>query len=157
MSIRERIRRPVRLACLLLAVAVDAGVSAGCGDDSAGPSVTDLTGSWSATMIRYESRVSTDTIDLVAEGGSGRLVLAADGTFQLTITPPGGAPATTVGTWSLGGDVMTMTATGFSFSWQFDCTVSADELQLVGASAEWDFDDDLTPEDATWSMTFVRE
>jgi hypothetical protein len=129
---------------------------AGCGDDSTGPSPSEITGTWSATSILYADPSSDRSIDLVAGGGSGTLVLAGDGSFELTVTASGQSPAVSTGSWVLGGEVLTMTPAGFSFSWQFDCTFSADLLQLAGADAEWDLDGDLVPDAAKWSMGFVR-
>lgn len=138
---------PVILLCAVL----------GCGDDNgSGPQPEQITGTWNATKVEYVSQPPGTTVDIVALGGSGVLTLDQPDAFQLVITPSGDLPDTTRGSWELDGDVMRVTPEGMPWSLEFDVAFSGDHLALTGASAEYDFDDDDTPEDATLNLAFVR-
>lgn len=52
--------------------------------------------------------------------------------------------------------MLRLTPLGMPFSWEFDATLSGGELTLAGASVEYDFDDDGTPEQATLNLTLER-
>jgi hypothetical protein len=130
---------------------------AGCGKDkSTGPEPRQVTGVWHATKVEYVRRPAGEAVDLVALGGSGTLTLNADDSFRLVITPFAAAESVTEGTWTLGGDTLDLTPLGMSFSWQFDVALVGDSLGLSGASVEYDFDDDGTPDQATLNLLLVR-
>jgi hypothetical protein len=133
------------------------GVALACGDDAAGPSAEELTGTWEATRLEYVSvSAPVQTVDLIADGGSATLVLAPAGTYTFTIIPDGEPQATLSGTWESGGDVLTMTVTGASFSLQFALSLSGDTLRLSGADAEYDFDGDDVAEPARLNLVLTR-
>lgn len=133
------------------------GAAVACGEDSAGPSQDDIVGTWEATVMEFVSvSAPVDTVDLIADGGSATLVLAANGTYTFTVTPVGDPPDVQTGTWELGGEVMTVSPTGLPFSYQFDVVLAGDTLSLSGADAEYDFDGDDVPEAAKLNLVLVR-
>jgi hypothetical protein len=130
-------------------------VLAACSGAS-GPDADALVGSWQATKIEYRSTRSPAAVDLVAGGGSGSLVLDADGTFTFSVTPPAGPPESFTGTWEASGDVMTIRRSDRRGEMQFDLAVAADVLSLSGADAEFDFDGDGRDEPAKLDLAFRR-
>lgn len=139
-------------AAILIAAAL-----IGCGNDEpAGPEPEAITGLWNATRVEYVSRPAGSVVELVALGGSASLELAEPGGFTFTVMPSGEAPQTTTGAWQLDGDVLRLTPQGMPFSWEFDASLSAGELELTGASVEYDFDDDGSPEQATLNLALSR-
>jgi hypothetical protein len=142
-------RRAVSIALLLSAAA--------CGDDSAGPTASQITGTWQATQVEFV-RVAAPavSVDLIAAGGSATLVLASDRNFTYTVTPPGELTGLETGTWELDGAILTMTPTHLTFSLQFEVQLSGDTLRLSGADAEYDFDGDHVAEPAKLNLVLVR-
>jgi hypothetical protein len=96
------------------------------------------------------------TVELIALGGTATLTLGDDGAFHYVVTPSGEDPVVTDGTWALDGDMMNMTPQGMPFSWQFDVAFSGNTLGLSGASVEYDFNHDQTPDQAKLNLVFVR-
>jgi len=76
----------------------------GCGsDDSTGPQLQDVVGTWHATKAQVTSLVEAPfvaTIDIVASGGTLQVVLNANHTYSSTVTFPGEAPETSSGTYT---------------------------------------------------------
>ena len=145
-----------RLGLFLLAVVIVVGVAACGGDGSSGPSPTDITGTWRATKAEFVNRATGVAVDLVASGGSATLVLGADHSYVLTVSPVGRPAEVTAGTWKLDGDVMTVTPVGMSFSLQFDVAFSGDRLSLAGAHVEYDVNGDGRDEEAVLNLELVR-
>lgn len=141
----------VRTIGLLSALAV----AAACGS-STGPAASDLVGTWHATRMQYVSTTGLGTVDIVAAGGTVTLVLNADSTYQLTVTPSGGSADVSAGTWSNSIDVMTVRETGMTGEMQFQMTYTATTLTLTGANTSYDFNGDGTEEAATLNVTFTR-
>jgi hypothetical protein len=121
-----------------------------------GPKPDQITGTWNATKDEYVSQSSPAAVDLIALGGSATLVLNSDGSFEFTCTPAGEPSAVTTGTWTMTTDLFRATPTGMSWSWEWDATLAGGAFTLTGATAEYDCNDDGTPESATWNLTFVR-
>ncbi|UCC49250.1 MAG: lipocalin family protein [Gemmatimonadota bacterium] len=142
-------RRAVSIALLLSAAA--------CGDDSAGPTAGEITGTWQATQVEFV-RVATPavSVDLIAAGGSATLVLASDSNYTYTETPAGELPQIETGTWELHGAILTMTPSDSRFSLQFEVALSGDTLRLSGADVEYDFDGDHVAEPAKLNLVLVR-
>lgn len=129
----------------------------GCGDDNpSGPGKDEITGTWQATKVEYTTPAGVSMVDLIALGGSASLVLNADNTLVYTVTPAGGAPEVTTGTWHLSTDMMTVTPSGMPFSWQFDVDYTGDELRMSGADVEFDYNDDDIDEPAKLNLVFTR-
>jgi hypothetical protein len=107
--------------------------------DSTGPDVQSLIGTWQATEAEYVSVANSNIkVDIVAQGSTLRLVLNAS-TYVLTITDPGMSPEVTNGTWSKTIDTLTLTPSGGSSKSVFDMSLSSDMLTLIGGGAWFDF------------------
>jgi len=140
------------------ALSLFCGMALACGDDAAGPSPSEITGTWQATKVEYVSTAQpTVSVDLIAdEDYTVTLVLAANGSYTFTQTPPGEQPQTSTGTWELDGDVFDVAPTGTQYRLQFEIALSGNTLSLSGADAEYDFDGDQSPEDAKLNMVLTR-
>jgi len=145
-----------KVGLFLLAVVMVVGLTACGGEDTTGPSSTDITGTWRATKAEFVSSATGATVDLVASGGSATLVLGSDHSFLLTASPVGRPAEVTTGAWKLEGDVMTVTPAGMSFSLQFDVAFSGDRLSLTGAHVEYDVNGDGRDEEAVLNLELVR-
>ncbi len=129
----------------------------GCSEDkSTGPQPEQITGVWNATRVEYVSIPAGTAVDLVALGGTGTLTLNDNDTFRLVVAPFAEAQRTTEGTWTLSSDILSLTPQGMLFSWQFDVAFSGDSLGLSGASVEYDFNEDDTPDQATLNLLLAR-
>lgn len=141
----------------LLALAAVATAALGCGKSSTAPEPASFAGSWQATRVEYRATQSSDVQDIIAAGGTGSLVLGADGTFQLTLAPVDDEPFSATGTWQASGDEFTLTPTNVpNTQWQFSFSLSATVLTLSGADADYDFDKDGTMEAAKLYLTLSR-
>ena len=136
-------------------------VLASCGDDdTTAPVNNDLVDTWAATAIQLVSVANPGTsVELIALGANGRLVLQANGDFGLSIGIPGEPTEFGNGTWSSTTDVLTLNfgMGDIAGTWQFDVQLSGNTLQLTGADAEYDFDDNGTEDPATLNLTLVRD
>ena len=133
-------------------------VSQACGGDGGGgPSPSDLSGTWHLTHCEYVSTGGLGRIDLIADGGSGTMTLTTDDTLRLTVTPVSGAPVSLIATYVVEGtDLMRVTPAGASWYWAFDMSYSGAKLVLRNGSAQYDIDNDGTPDPAIWNMTMTR-
>jgi hypothetical protein len=142
----------------LLATAVAIGAFAGCGSDSEEPSTENLSGLWNATAMVFTSVENTAVrVDVIAQGATFEINLNDSGGFAATLTLPGEAPETLVGTWSYTNDTLTLQETGASFALVFDLNLGNDQMTLTGADVEYDFDDDEVDEPATLTIDLVRD
>lgn len=145
----------MRARTKLLWLGTAAALSLACSDDT-GPSEDELTGTWVATKVELVSVANPALkIDLIALGGTARLVLSASNTFTLTLTAPGRFQDVITGTWSASKDVLTLTDADGDM--QFDMSLSGDTLTLTGADMDYDFNDDDVDEPAKLNITAVRE
>ncbi len=132
------------------------GAAFACGDDSAGPAASEITGTWQATKVEYVSVAQPSvSVDLIAdEDWSATLVLGANGSYTFTRTPPGGQPLVDTGTWELDGDVLNVAPAGTQFRLQFDIALSGNTLRLSGADVEYAFNG--SAEDAKLNLVLTR-
>jgi hypothetical protein len=95
----------------LVGIAALAATLANCGDSIAPES---LLGTWDATELRFTNLANqSQTVDIVALGGTFTISLLADSTYTATITAPGIDPEVTTGTWVYTDlDGLTLTETG---------------------------------------------
>jgi hypothetical protein len=134
---------------MLFASVIGAAVACGGGDGGSGPSESEITGTWQLTKLQYVNAASPqESVDLIALGATGTLIIDPNKTYTMTLTPPVGPPETETGAWDLAGDVFAATPTGMPFDLQFDVTITGNTLRLAGADSEYDFDDDATVEAA---------
>ncbi len=141
-------------AAVLAACAI--GLAGACGGEGTGPSPTELAGTWQVVKCEYVSTQGLGTVDLIAGGGSGTLVLTTD-TFRLTVTPAGGAPVTLTGTYEIDGiDLMRVTPAGVTWYFAFDMSLSGGSLTLRNGSGEYDFNGDTQFEPAKLNLAMHR-
>jgi hypothetical protein len=124
--------------------------------DSTGVEPDDLEGTWEATEAVVTSVADDPTVsfDLIAEGGTLTLVLNADGGYVFTTTFPEEEPEIEIGTYSVAGDVLTITAVGDDPE-TFTIARNGDTMTLTGDD-DFDFNDDEIEEDATLEITLAR-
>ena len=126
-----------------------------CGD-ATGLEPADLQGTWTANSMVFTSTADpTLTVDLIVEGATLSLQLAADGMFLWTLTELGSTPATSMGAYSVVGSTLTLTDPGQGSSDPFTITRDGNNMTLTG-SDEYDFDEDGLDEDATLRITLTR-
>lgn len=144
----------VRRAILPVVLVLLALLPVGCGKDTLeAPQPENLTRSWHLTSCEYRHETNAALhVDLVAEGWVIDLYINDNGHFRYTWTPPGGSEQYWDGTWSIAGQIVSLTRDGYGFSWQFTAEVGETSLTLRGANAEYDFDGDGTPEPAIWNL-----
>jgi hypothetical protein len=150
----------MRLA--LIAPLIVAAALAGCGGESGtGPSTVSqttqqgITGTWRATKAEFTSTAGVK-VDIVAKGTTLMLVFGG-GSYTMTTTDPGAASRVETGTWSASTDLVTMTPTGMSWSWQFDLSLAGNSLTLANGGAEFDFNLDGLNEPAKLTMVLTRQ
>jgi hypothetical protein len=138
---------------LMLVAAIAAGAACGSGDGGSGPSPSAITGTWQLTKVLFVSQANPQqSVDVIALGGTGTLTFNSDKTFSYTLTVPPAAPETTTGTWSLGGQVLTIVRDGFSGNVQFDITLAGQTLKLAGGHVDFDVNNDGTDEPAILTL-----
>ena len=143
-----------------MAAAIVCGLSLGlaCGGDGGeGPSQSELVGTWQVVKCEYVSTQGLGSIDLIARGGSGTLILTADDTLKVAVTPVSGPPVSFTGTYEVRGiDLMRVTPAGVTWYWAFDMDLSGDRLTLRNGGAEYDINDDGTRDQAKWNLEMTR-
>ena len=141
----------IAMAGLVLAMA-----GAGCGgggDKIEAPSTQTFARTWHLTKCEYVNVANTSQkVDLIASGWVIDLIVSDNMTYLFSATPPGGTVHTSGGTWSVSGSMVNFTPDGSSYSWQFTAQVTETTMTLSGADAEYDFNNDGTPDAAIWSM-----
>ncbi len=130
------------------------GVLSTCSKESTAPSAESIVGTWSATKVQYASTTGLGTVDVIALGGVGTLVLNEDRTFQFYCALGQKTIENVVGTWDVS-DGLTLTISPTN-KMQFDATLSGNTLTMTGADRGYDFDNDNELEDAKLSMTLKR-
>lgn len=145
----------VRIAFATLGVLASAGL--GCGGDGggpAGPSASNLIGTWDA--VKSEMVSDEDPSQKADLLGSSTLVLRIyqDHTWESLQTYPEGPPIAGSGTWSLSGTTLTITPqAGYPVKFKVSCDGSS---MTLTQSTTWDYDVDGTSEPATITMGFVK-
>jgi len=126
-------------------------------DDKVGPKPSEITGTWSATMVEYVNKSAPSTrVDLIALGGAATMAIHADKSWVFVIAESGQPPDTTTGVWNLDGDMFEVTPTGMPFSWMWVAALSGNSLTLTGADMEYDFDGDQVMEQADQNTALVK-
>ena len=134
------------------------GLVGACGKQSVAPSPTELAGTWRVVRCEYASTQGLGTVDLIAGGGSGSLVLTADDTLRLSVTPASGPPLSFTATYRVSGiDLMIVTPAGATWYWAFDMALSGGTLTLSTGAAQYDFNGDGSLDDAKWNLVMARQ
>jgi len=141
----------------LVAAVVGTGAACGGGDGGNGPSASEIEGTWNATRVLFVSQADPQqSVDLIALGATGVIVLDPSKAFTFTLTPTVGPVEVQTGTWKLSGTMLTVTPTGAAFNWQFNVTLTATTIKLAGADVEFDINDDGTDEPAKLTIEATR-
>jgi hypothetical protein len=154
------IRTPVRLLTGLALLAVS---SCG-GSDSTGPAANLLHGNWVATKWQYTNNANAaQTVNITSAsypGGAVTVTLFVDspttGSYKI-VYAQAGATQTITGTYTVSGNIFTVTETGASSSdaVQFAFSNGNNTLTMTDANSDWDFGSGTVP--ATLSMTLNRQ
>jgi len=140
----------------LSAVAVAAAVACG---DSTGVTVSDITGTWSASSAVFTNLAnSSEQFDLIADGGGTiTATFSADGSYSISITVPPDPAELDVGTVDVRGDTLTLAESGQGSPTDFIASVSGNTLTLTTDEEEYDFDDNGTDDPARLRVVFQKQ
>ena len=124
--------------------------------DATGLSPETLDGTWtSVEMTAANAADPSQQIDLIAQGLSLSLEFRANGVFMLTISDVFGESESTIGTFDIVGDSITLMAEGT------DVTLSAerdgDVLTVSWSEVDIDWDDDGTPDLTVFRVVMRRD
>lgn len=123
--------------------------------DSTGVTPSDLEGTWTAQSVLFTNMVSSsETFDLIANGGSYAITLMPDGEFTSSFTFEQESESLS-GTYSVSGSQITISESGQGSPETFSITRDGNTMVLSGIDS-WDFDEDGTEEDATLVVTLTR-
>ncbi len=129
----------------------------GCGD-ATGLDPVELAGTWSALEYRFTNPANTSqTVELIALGGSLSIVIRADSTYTATIQEPGDAPETRSGTVEIQGDTLTISESGQGSPTPYMARRSGDTLTMTTSDEDFDFDQDGTDDPADVRIVLVRQ
>lgn len=143
---------------------------AGCSSDNSdedvitkdGPfAISELAGTWDATQAQFS--VSTQSVDLVAAGGTVQMMVQTSGRFTLSLNPVDRAAYTVSGEmfWELwqGSYYFAITWDDEPGDWDtYGHTYNGTTLSLNGGTdtGEYDFDNDGDAESCSVHFIFVR-
>jgi hypothetical protein len=139
-----------------MALAIGAAVMACGGGGGTGPPQSELVGTWQVAKCEYVSTTGLGQVDLIAGGGTGTLVLTAEDTLRLVVTPASGPQVTLTATYTTSSDLMRVTPAGASWYWAWDMALTGNTLRLTGADAEYDFNQDGTDDPAKWNLVMTK-
>ena len=148
----------MKLLRTLVAPLLAVTVVAGCGDSN-GPgteaTINALAGTWNATSLVFTNNAnSSETFDLIADGGSFSITFTAAGGFSGSSTFEGDTD-TFSGTFEVQGSNLIISETGESGPETIAFTRSGNTLTLT-LDDEFDFDDDGFDEPATLVIVLQR-
>lgn len=140
----------MRKALLLLLFAAGLGCNR---DPLEPPKPENVTRAWQVTRCKYVSTADPAvSVDLVQEGWAVLLIINDNNRFFYVTTPPGDTAGTITGAWRIEGQQLILAPDGVPYEWSFTARVHETTMRLGGAGAEWDFNDDGTPDPATWNL-----
>lgn len=143
------------VALVLLAAAGPTGCS---GDDVEAPSIENFARSWHLTKCEYAKEADPAVkVNLVAQGWAVDLFINDNGHFLYAWTPPAGTQESFGGTWTVDGSHVALTREGNAFAWTFATEVTETGMTMTGAHAEYDFDQDGTPDAALWNLAGTND
>ncbi len=125
--------------------------------------ISELGGNWEATSAYFRSDDGNMDIELIGEGGTVTMSVQSSGRFTMIVDPADRA------SYSVGGEMFWEIWEGqylFSITWDVDpddwenygATLTESTLLISGSfgTAEYDFDNDGTPESSTLRIEFTR-
>ena len=128
----------------------------GCEDPiSLDPS--DLAGTWTARSYSWLDKEDLVTVyDMIPDGGAFVVTLGSDLIFSGTRTSPDGTVESLSGIYSVTPPQLTFSDFGEGQPEPFLATRQEDDMTLVTGNAEFDFNDDGTPDPAQVSIFLQR-
>ena len=143
----------------ILGLGVFIAATATCGGDGgSGPSQSELVGTWQVTKCEWVSTGGLGSVDLIAGGGSGTLVLTDQDTLELHVTSTSGAPPVDLlATYEIRGiDLMRVQPAGATWYWAWDMSLSGNTLTLSGGGLPYDVNQDGVRDDGTWNLVMTK-
>ncbi len=128
----------------------------GC-DDPISIDPSDLAGRWTALSYSWLDKADLmTTYDMIPDGGSFVVTLGSDGSYSATRRSPDGTVESLTGTYTVAAPQLTFSDFGNGQPEPFLATRESDSMTLVTGNAEFDFDDDGTPDPAQLSIFLQR-
>jgi hypothetical protein len=134
-----------------------AAAASACGD-STGLEPNDLAGTWVATVWELTNPANaSQSMDMLAAGGSLTIVFRSDGTFTSTILDPGETvPDVDTGTYEVVGNVVTIAESGSGSPTPFQAVRDGNTLTLTSSDEDYDWDNDGTDDPANERIVLNR-
>ena len=126
--------------------------------EGTGISIDDIAGTWIATKIAFSPTAPgpAQEVEVVAQGGSGRLMIQSNGRFTLTITLPGEAPEVTTGQLGFDEDLLVVIYDDEPDDFEYFAIQSSATTLSIRGPASYDFDGDGFEEAASAELDFDR-
>ena len=139
---------------LLKSVVPMAVIWIACGDPT-GIEPGAIAGTWNSITYGFVNRADpTETVELVSQGASLTVTFTSDGDFTWDFRDVDGAVETRSGTFSVAGDVLTLSESGQEDP--FLAVRHDDSLTLRTGNREFDFNEDGTDEPAELRIFLTR-
>lgn len=117
-----------------------------------------LVGTWNATSVEFTNVANpSEKVDLIAEGGSVRLVIQASGSYTLTLGFPGEPDETEQGAVEIEGNRFTLAGSNPDDDNVFNYTLVNNTLTLTANDESFDFDDNGDDEPASLRVVLVKQ
>ncbi len=124
--------------------------------DATGLSPETLDGTWTSVELTAANAADpSQQIDLIAQGLSLSLEFRANGEFMLTISDVFGVSETTMGTFDVVGDSITLMAEGTQLT--LSAERDGDVLTVSWSEVDIDWDDDGTPDLTVFRAVMRRD
>lgn len=141
-----------------------------CSEEGEGPdcslqgtvlSISDIIGNWTATSAIFSATSGSTNldVDVVAEGGTVSLSIQSGGGFTLNISESGTASDISSGDFCFDEDLLVVLFDGDALDdWEYFGIQlnSGTNVLTINGPAEFDFNDDGNPDQASVSLTLVR-
>jgi hypothetical protein len=133
-------------------------IGTGCGSDPISVDPDSIDGTWEAITYAYlESSNIDNFVELIGEGYSYTITFTSSGTYTSSLRDPAGETDSEAGTYTISPeDVIALLESGEAEPVLFFATRQEDRMSLETGLAEWDFNDDGTPEPAQWRIFLGR-
>jgi hypothetical protein len=142
---------------VIVAASITATVGCGSSGNPVSPGASGLMGTWNAVRAEYVSRANPGVKVEVVGKGTAMVLTLDNGTFTLKITDAGQTGNTITGSWSASQEVLKMSPSGMTWSWEFDMTLNGNTLTLNNGGALYDVNGDGVDDEAVLNMTLARQ
>lgn len=119
----------------------------------------DLEGTWVASVWELTNPANaSQSVDMLAAGGSMTIVFRSDGTFTSTILDPNETvPDVDTGTYEVVGSALTIAESGQGSPTLFQAVRDGNTLTLTSSDEDYDWDDDGTDDPANMRIVLNRQ